>query len=191
MPPLTGPWGAKPFPPASPDSSTFNLTFHPVVAHHPPVQPYLRNRRLYSSCSSLHLTSTPSPLLAFVVAIAVTRFIATTSTMSQNRFFSTKPSPYPRAIFHTIRACQVVSSLIVTGVLGYFIYWLQVDSWYIPWTFILVSSQDRIANSGMILMCTTSCSLYPHSRTPLSSSQHTFITFDFSNPISVSISMDS
>ena len=54
--------------------------------------------------------------------------------------FKRRPSFYPRPIFHSIRAGQVVSSVILMSVLGYFVYWLQHDNYYVPWTFILVGA---------------------------------------------------
>ena len=54
------------------------------------------------------------------------------------RMFSKQPSPYPSWVFHGIRAGQVLSSIVVTSVLGFFIHHLSIELYYVPWTFILV-----------------------------------------------------
>ena len=54
------------------------------------------------------------------------------------RMFSKQPSPYPSLVFHGIRVGQVLSSIIVTSVLGFFIHHLSIELYYVPWTFILV-----------------------------------------------------
>ena len=51
---------------------------------------------------------------------------------------SKQPSPYPSLPFHGLRGAQVLSSMIVTSILGFFIYHLESETYYVPWTFILV-----------------------------------------------------
>lgn len=60
------------------------------------------------------------------------------ATMAKARI-SRKPSPYPAFAFHGIRAAQVLSSVIVTAILGYFVHHLEIGYYAVPWTFILVS----------------------------------------------------
>lgn len=50
-----------------------------------------------------------------------------------------KPSEYPALPFHLIRLTQLISSLIVASVLIFFVDQLHRSSFYIPWTFLLVS----------------------------------------------------
>lgn len=50
------------------------------------------------------------------------------------------PSHYPPLPFHGIRAISFISASIVVGILVYFIIQLKVDSFKIPWTFLVVSS---------------------------------------------------
>jgi len=57
--------------------------------------------------------------------------------MAKSRM-SVQPSPYPSVVFHAIRAGQVISSVIVIGILGFFIYHLSLELYQIPWTFILL-----------------------------------------------------
>lgn len=56
------------------------------------------------------------------------------------RAISRQPSPYPSFLFHSIRLAQAVSSIIVTSILGYFIYHLRLSYYEVPWTFILLIS---------------------------------------------------
>ncbi|MCJ1404472.1 hypothetical protein MMC11_007698 [Xylographa trunciseda] len=52
--------------------------------------------------------------------------------------FSKQPSPYPSLVFHGLRIGQVLSSIIVTSILGFFIHHLSIELYYVPWTFILL-----------------------------------------------------
>jgi len=36
------------------------------------------------------------------------------------------PSPYPRFLFHGLRSAQLLSSLVVSGIMGYFMYHLRM-----------------------------------------------------------------
>ena len=55
-----------------------------------------------------------------------------------DRRAKTAPSHYPRVLFHGIRAMQLISSLVVGGIMSYFMYQLTHDNWTTPWTFIWV-----------------------------------------------------
>lgn len=50
----------------------------------------------------------------------------------------TAPSNYPRVPFHLLRFVQLLASLIVGGIMSFFMYHLTHDKWQTPWTFILV-----------------------------------------------------
>lgn len=62
------------------------------------------------------------------------RFIASTRTR-------TAPSGYSkvRTLFHTLRTLQLLSSMVVAGIMLFFIYHLTHDHWATPWTFVVVS----------------------------------------------------
>jgi hypothetical protein len=60
-------------------------------------------------------------------------------TMPTKGKVSRQPSPYASPLlFHTLRAAQVLSSVVVTIFLGFFIGHLERENYYVPWTFILV-----------------------------------------------------
>ena len=48
------------------------------------------------------------------------------------------PSPYPALVFHGLRTAQVISALVVTCVIAYFMRELKDAGYGMPWTFILV-----------------------------------------------------
>jgi hypothetical protein len=64
------------------------------------------------------------------------------STYSSTTMSDTKirapPSHYPFLAFHLVRTCSLVCSIIVSGILLYFCYWLKHDNYKIPWTFLVV-----------------------------------------------------
>lgn len=62
---------------------------------------------------------------------------------------SKQPSPYASVVwlFHGLRAVQVLSSVIVTCFLGFFIRHLEAESYYVPWTFILVCLESLSSSS--------------------------------------------
>jgi hypothetical protein len=64
------------------------------------------------------------------------------TTMPDTKIRAT-PSHYPFLAFHLIRACSLVCSIIVSGILLYFCYWLKHDNYKIPWTFLVVR-QSRL-----------------------------------------------
>ncbi|KAG9248197.1 hypothetical protein BJ878DRAFT_538608 [Calycina marina] len=51
-----------------------------------------------------------------------------------------RPSPYPRIPFHALRAGQLLSSIVVSGIMGYFMYYLRKEHYSVPWTFIVLMS---------------------------------------------------
>lgn len=55
----------------------------------------------------------------------------------------TAPSHYPRVVFHTVRFFQLLSSLVVGGIMCFFIWHLTHDDWATPWTFIWVRRDGR------------------------------------------------
>ncbi|KAL8941511.1 MAG: hypothetical protein Q9216_002193 [Gyalolechia sp. 2 TL-2023] len=50
------------------------------------------------------------------------------------------PSPYIPLPFHLLRLGQLISALIVTGVVSYFVHFLLLEHYQLPWTFIFVSN---------------------------------------------------
>lgn len=50
----------------------------------------------------------------------------------------TKPTHYPFLPFHLLRSAQLVSSVIVAGIMAYFLWQLDHENYSLPWTFILV-----------------------------------------------------
>lgn len=54
-----------------------------------------------------------------------------------DRRAKTAPSHYPRILFHGLRTAQLLASLIVGGIMCYFIYHLTHDktTYQTPWTF--------------------------------------------------------
>ena len=54
------------------------------------------------------------------------------------RFRKTFPS-IPSYTIHIFGILQVLSSSIVLAILAFFIHYLAVETYYIPWTFILVN----------------------------------------------------
>ncbi|KUJ17989.1 uncharacterized protein LY89DRAFT_696449 [Mollisia scopiformis] len=48
------------------------------------------------------------------------------------------PSPYPRFLFHGLRTAQLLASIVVSGIMAYFIYYLRMEHFAIPWTFIVL-----------------------------------------------------
>lgn len=55
-----------------------------------------------------------------------------------SRRAKTAPSHYPRVPFHLLRFGQLLASLIVGGIMSFFMWHLTHDHWQTPWTFILV-----------------------------------------------------
>ncbi|KAF2117064.1 hypothetical protein BDV96DRAFT_489979 [Lophiotrema nucula] len=49
-----------------------------------------------------------------------------------------KPTHYPILPFHFLRCAQLASSIIVAGVMSYFLRELQQDHYRLPWTFLLL-----------------------------------------------------
>lgn len=55
-----------------------------------------------------------------------------------HRRAKTAPSHYPRVPFHLLRFFQLLASLIVGGIMSFFMWHLTHDHWQTPWTFVLV-----------------------------------------------------
>lgn len=55
-----------------------------------------------------------------------------------------KPTPYPFLWFHLPRSAQLVSSLVVAGIMSYFLRELSRDGYTLPWTFILVRLSQNV-----------------------------------------------
>ncbi|KAF2029798.1 hypothetical protein EK21DRAFT_112474 [Setomelanomma holmii] len=66
-----------------------------------------------------------------------------------------KPTHYPRLPFHAIRTVQLLSSIVVSSIMFYFLRELARDNFRLPWTFILlmsVSILTILALSGTIVL---------------------------------------
>ena len=74
---------------------------------------------------------------------------------------SRKPSPYPTLAFHLLRLSQLLSSIIVSSVLIFFIHHLHIEKYYIPWTFILVRDIHPPAIASLLLIQNYSFLLFP------------------------------
>ncbi|KAK5680092.1 hypothetical protein LTS10_008042 [Elasticomyces elasticus] len=57
-----------------------------------------------------------------------------------DRSAKTAPSHYPRVVFHGLRTAQLLASLIVGGIMSFFIWHLTHDHWSTPWTFIWLTA---------------------------------------------------
>ncbi|CAL3968567.1 hypothetical protein PZA11_004119 [Diplocarpon coronariae] len=66
------------------------------------------------------------------------------------------PSPYPRFIFHGLRSAQLLASIVVSVIMGYFMYNLRIENLKIPWTFILLLA----VSTGTILALLVTIILY-------------------------------
>jgi hypothetical protein len=55
-----------------------------------------------------------------------------------------QPTYYPRVPFHSIRGAQLISSIVVSSFLSYFVWELNRYGNYIPWTYLLVSFFIRV-----------------------------------------------
>ncbi|KAF2649089.1 hypothetical protein K491DRAFT_611500, partial [Lophiostoma macrostomum CBS 122681] len=75
-----------------------------------------------------------------------------------------KPSQYPAVPFHVLRGVQLVSSVIVVGVMAWFIGELRDAGYGVPWTFILLLSTALLT----LLTLTTTLTLHIlHGLSPL------------------------
>jgi len=63
---------------------------------------------------------------------------------------SRQPSPYPRALFHLIRVAQLVVSTAILAFVGFFVHYLIEDSYYIPWTFLMLLGVSGFTDLSVI-----------------------------------------
>lgn len=61
------------------------------------------------------------------------------------------PSPYPRFLFHGLRCAQLVSSITVSGIMAYFMYYLRLEHFSIPWTFILLMTVSLFTLAALLV----------------------------------------
>ncbi|KAI9733954.1 MAG: hypothetical protein M1834_002611 [Cirrosporium novae-zelandiae] len=71
--------------------------------------------------------------------------------MSNSRL-KKQPSAYPPLPFHIIRGLQLISSMVVSGIMFYFMYHLKHDSYKIPWTFLLLLA---VSLCTIVALCIT------------------------------------
>jgi hypothetical protein len=81
------------------------------------------------------------PLFVFLCCdseFPIESFSTYSSTTMSDTKIRAPPSHYPFLAFHLVRTCSLVCSIIVSGILLYFCYWLKHDNYKIPWTFLVV-----------------------------------------------------
>lgn len=76
-----------------------------------------------------------------------------------DRGAKTAPSQYPRIPFHLFRFFQLLSSLIVAGIMAYFTYHLKHDKYDEPWTFIWLFSASLASIAALIVTIFLHCLL--------------------------------
>ncbi|OQO13247.1 hypothetical protein B0A48_01475 [Cryoendolithus antarcticus] len=69
----------------------------------------------------------------------------------------TAPSVYPRIPFHGLRAVQLLSSVIVGGIMSYFMYHLTHDHWPTPWTFIFLMASSLFSIAALTFTICLHC----------------------------------
>ncbi|PPJ53650.1 hypothetical protein CBER1_00799 [Cercospora berteroae] len=74
-----------------------------------------------------------------------------------DRRAKTAPSSYPRVVFHGIRSAQLLASLVVGGIMMYFIYQLTHDKWNTPWTFIWLSAASLFSIVALLVTIVLHC----------------------------------
>ncbi|KAK1808602.1 hypothetical protein LTR12_017050 [Friedmanniomyces endolithicus] len=67
------------------------------------------------------------------------------------------PSHYPRLVFHGLRTFQLVSSVIVGGIMSFFIWHLTHDHWSTPWTFIWLTSASLFSIAALFFTIILHC----------------------------------
>ena len=108
-----------------------------------------KGQALYLAVPTLY-PSTPNPdatQLGTFISNTHTHTIGHTMFNPFDRSAKTAPSHYPRLPFHAIRSIQLLSSIVVGGIMCYFIWHLTHDHWATPWTFIWVR---RMNNSCLL-----------------------------------------
>ena len=75
------------------------------------------------------------------------------------RSTKTAPSHYPKVPFHAFRFFQLVSSLIVAGIMAYFTYHLRHDEYPEPWTFIWLFSASLASIAALTFTIFLHCLL--------------------------------
>jgi len=73
------------------------------------------------------------------------------NTNARKRGAKVAPSFYPRFVFHGLRSAQLVSSIVVSGIMSYFMYYLRVDHYAIPWTFITLLAISLATVASLLL----------------------------------------
>ncbi|KAK5166961.1 uncharacterized protein LTR77_007690 [Saxophila tyrrhenica] len=76
-----------------------------------------------------------------------------------DRGAKTAPSSYPRVPFHLFRCFQLISSIIVGGIMAYFTYHLRHDNYKEPWTFIWLFSASLASIAALTVTICLHCLL--------------------------------
>ncbi|KAK5133869.1 hypothetical protein LTR08_007200 [Meristemomyces frigidus] len=74
-----------------------------------------------------------------------------------DRSARTAPSSYPRVPFHGVRALQLLSSLVVGGIMCFFIWHLTHDHWNTPWTFIWLTAASLFSVASLFATILLHC----------------------------------
>ncbi|GAB7362484.1 hypothetical protein MBLNU230_g2805t2 [Neophaeotheca triangularis] len=77
-----------------------------------------------------------------------------------DRRAKTAPSQYPkgaRIAFHLLRCGQLLASLIVGGIMSFFIWHLSHDKWSTPWTFLLLTAASLFSVAALLLTIVLHC----------------------------------
>ncbi|KAL9002939.1 MAG: hypothetical protein Q9188_004158 [Gyalolechia gomerana] len=61
------------------------------------------------------------------------------------------PSPYNPLPFHLLRLGQLISALIVSGVVSYFVHFLLLEHYKLPWTFIFLLTASVLTIFALIV----------------------------------------
>ncbi|CAE7212775.1 hypothetical protein P3342_012435 [Pyrenophora teres f. teres] len=62
-----------------------------------------------------------------------------------------KPTAYPSLPFHSIRTCQLLSAIVVSGILFYFLRELAHGEYHLPWTFILLMTVSILTMLSLLI----------------------------------------
>ncbi|KAK3111975.1 hypothetical protein LTR53_012226 [Teratosphaeriaceae sp. CCFEE 6253] len=74
-----------------------------------------------------------------------------------DRKAKTAPSHYPRLVFHGLRTFQLLASVIVGGIMSFFIWHLTHDHWSTPWTFLWLTAASLFSIASLLFTILLHC----------------------------------
>ncbi|GAB7329221.1 hypothetical protein MBLNU13_g01035t1 [Cladosporium sp. NU13] len=74
-----------------------------------------------------------------------------------HRRAKTAPSHYPRVPFHLLRFFQLLASLVVGGIMSFFMWHLTHDHWQTPWTFVLLMASSFFSVAALTVTIVLHC----------------------------------